>query len=452
MDSKISPIIEKSIAIVGGGIGGIALAVGLRYRGIPAHVFEAAEDFTELGAGIALGPNAIAALNLLDPAAGAVFDELATKNAFLSEEATWINFRNGMGEPTLIAKVETKDERKTGLSSVHRARFLNGLAALIPRDMVSFGKRLAHIEDAGDAQVCLLFEDGSQAYVSAVVGCDGVRSRVRQYVLDLPRPLDNVTYTRKYVYRGLVPMATAIERLGEELANNSQMYLGPHGHILSYPIDGGATMNVVAFHDDAEEEWKHQGWVLKQRGEEMRGEFKGWGEPVRNIVQVSRLSSTILKMFLILGQMLEQPDQWALFNHEPASTYHKGPVALLGDAAHATTPHQGAGAGQAVEDAAFLAVLLEHAIVHGIDIAKTFEVYDAIRRPRSQRVVSTSRACGDTYAMTGPAGSDNGLLREELLERFRWIWEYDVEEGLKEALAQLKGEAADVKDIERARL
>jgi salicylate hydroxylase len=124
----------------------------------------------------------------------------------------------------------------------------------------------------------------------------------------------------------------------------------------------------------------------------------------------------------------------------------------MGDAAHATTPHQGAGAGQAVEDAAFLAVLLEKAMVEGIAFAKVFEVYDSFRRPRSQRVVSTSKTAGDTYAMTGPAGSDNGLLREDLLRRFDWIWSYDIELELEVALAQLQADVFNVTDVERARL
>jgi salicylate hydroxylase len=143
-------------------------------------------------------------------------------------------------------------------------------------------------------------------------------------------------------------------------------------------------------------------------------------------------------MALTVVQMLDQPDQWALFNHEAASTYRKGSVVLLGDAAHATTPHQGAGAGQAVEDALFLAVLLDKASTEGISFAKAFEIYDSVRRPRSQRVVSTSRAAGDTYAMTGPAGSDHHLLREELLQRFNWIWEYNIEEELEAALVRLQ--------------
>ncbi|KAF2259427.1 putative salicylate hydroxylase [Lojkania enalia] len=408
MATTFLPSNKERIAIIGGGIGGVALAVGLRYRGIQVQVFEAGDDFTELGAGIALGPNAISALNLLDPAAGEVFEALATKNLFEDEKATWINFRHGMGKPSLIAKVQTQDARKTGLSSVHRAKFLTGLSALIPRDIVQFGKRLNSIEDKGNGEMHIFFEDGSSAVAEAVIGCDGVRSSVRQYVLGLQKPLDKVAYTHKYVYRGLVDMSTAKAALGDELACNSQMYLGPGGHILSYPIDGGETMNVVAFRDD-NPEWNHPTWVVKARGDDMRREFEGWGEAVTKI-----------------AEMLKQPDKWALFNHEPASTFCKGSVVLLGDAAHATTPHQGAGAGQAIEDALTLSVLLERALTTGKSFAKTFSVYDAIRRPRSQRVVATSRAAGDTYAFTGPAGGDAVLLREELLHRYNWIWEHDM--------------------------
>ncbi|KAF2276778.1 putative salicylate hydroxylase [Westerdykella ornata] len=406
MSSVQTAVPDGAIAIVGGGIGGVSLAIGLRHR--------------------ALGPNAISALELLDPAAAEVFHKLATKNAFSSEEATWINFRKGMGEAELIAKVETKDERQTGLSSIHRARFLNALASLIPRDMVRFRKRLVKIQETEGKHVLLHFDDSSQVSAAYVVGCDGIRSCVRQYVLGLENPLDNVTYTRKYVYRGLVPMKTAVERLGAELASNSQMYLGPNGHVLTYPIDGGKTMNVVAFRDDLNNKsWSHANWVLKHRGDNMRREFEGWGRPVTTIVK-----------------MLEQPDQWALFNHEPAPCYQKGPVVLLGDAAHATTPHQGAGAGQAVEDALFLAELLGKAKSHGWGFMNAFKVYDAVRRPRSQLVVATSRTAGDTYAMRGLAGSDSDLLQAELLHRFDWIWEYNIRGALDDAIARLQGEAA----------
>jgi salicylate hydroxylase len=91
-----------------------------------------------------------------------------------------------------------------------------------------------------------------------------------------------------------------------------------------------------------------------------------------------------------------------------------------------------------LEDALFLAELLQTASAEGISFAEAFEIYDSVRRPRSQLVISTSRAAGHTYAMTGPAGSDTELLRRELLERYQWIWEYNVKEELRAAVLRLR--------------
>ena len=121
------------------------------------------------------------------------------------------------------------------------------------------------------------------------------------------------------------------------------------------------------------------------------------------------------------------PDMWALFDMLPAPTYSAGNVVLLGDAAHASTPHQGAGAGQALEDAFILSVLLgdEKTQTAG-DIPAAFQAYDAVRRPRSQKVVSTSRAAGATYAMHGQALDNLEMIGEELLQRYKWIWAEDM--------------------------
>jgi salicylate hydroxylase len=140
---------------------------------------------------------------------------------------------------------------------------------------------------------------------------------------------------------------------------------------------------------------------------------------------------------------MDAPDIWALFDHRPAPTYYKGHITILGDAAHASTPHQGAGAGQALEDAFILSRLLGDELTESAsDIPAAFKAYDAIRRPRSQKVVSTSRACGLTYAFQGPAGDDVEKIREELLVRYRWIWEEDMEKQAEQARAVLRGEKA----------
>lgn len=135
---------------------------------------------------------------------------------------------------------------------------------------------------------------------------------------------------------------------------------------------------------------------------------------------------------------MDEPDLWALFDHRPAPTYYKGCVAVLGDAAHASTPHQGAGAGQALEDAYILATLLAEEKTHSASgIVAAFQAYDAIRRPRSQKVVRTSRAAGEMYAFRGPAGDDLAKIREDLSTRLRWIWDEDMSRQADEARAAL---------------
>ena len=276
-----------TVAIVGGGIGGLALAIGLRHQGISVQIYEAAPAFAEIGAGIAFGPNAISAMYLIDPAIRDAFRRLATKNGFDEEDETWINFRSGFGEPTMIAKVQTGDQEKTGLSSVHRARFLDELASLIPKDIAHFGKRLLSFQTEASGKLTLAFEDGETAFADALVGADGVRSRVRQLLLGKESVLDGLSFTGKYAYRGLISMDKAREAVGDELAMNSQMYLGKDGHVLTYPIDHGKTMNVVAFKNKEDGLWEHDHWVLKSKGEDMRRDFAKWGTPVRSVLEVS---------------------------------------------------------------------------------------------------------------------------------------------------------------------
>jgi salicylate hydroxylase len=130
---------------------------------------------------------------------------------------------------------------------------------------------------------------------------------------------------------------------------------------------------------------------------------------------------------------MEKPDVWALFDHPPAPTYFKGRLALLGDAAHASTPHQGAGAGQAIEDAFILSNLLGQA--NSVEeIEKAFYAYDAIRRPRSQKVVATSRDAAKIYEFEDEElGSDLDSIRRRLEIRYDWIWNEDLPNQLKKA-------------------
>jgi len=130
---------------------------------------------------------------------------------------------------------------------------------------------------------------------------------------------------------------------------------------------------------------------------------------------------------------MEKPDVWALFDHPPAPTYFKGRFALLGDAAHASTPHQGAGAGQAIEDAFILSNLLGQ--VNSVEeIEKAFRAYDAVRRPRSQKVVATSRDAAKIYEFEDEElKTDLESIKRRLEMRYNWIWDENLPQQLTKA-------------------
>ena len=276
-----------TVAVVGGGIGGIALAIGLLHRGIAVQVYESAPAFSEIGAGIGFGPNSVRSMYLIDPAIKAAFDRLVTKNERKDEEQTWINFRRGVGEPDLIAKVQTTGRDQTGISSVHRAHFLDELVKLVPQGVANFGKRLSNLHPGPGSTVRLEFEDGTTAEADAVVGCDGVRSRVRRIIRGQANDVEDLKFSGKFVYRGLIPMDKAKAALGDDLAGNSQMYIGPGGSILTYPIDHGKIMNVAAFRTKEDGRWEHSKWILQQTQEDMKESYRGWGGPAQSITEVS---------------------------------------------------------------------------------------------------------------------------------------------------------------------
>jgi salicylate hydroxylase len=132
---------------------------------------------------------------------------------------------------------------------------------------------------------------------------------------------------------------------------------------------------------------------------------------------------------------MPDPSQWAIFEHPPISTYTHCRVAILGDAAHASTPHQGAGAGQAIEDALVLAELLgDPHVVTAEHVVAAFEAYDAVRRPRSQRAVTSSAENGYLLCLQLDGVGDGGeKIKAAMQERLHWLWDLDVEGHVEEA-------------------
>lgn len=289
-----------NIAVIGGGIGGLCTTIGLLHQNIPCTLYEAAPAFAEIGAGVSFGPNALRAMSLIDPAIQRGYSKRATTNAWSSKKDTWFDFRIGQKdwpdhkdmEGRVGELVASPVAVGVGQNSVHRAHFLDELVALVPDGVAVFGKRLDDIKSAEDGSGALVmhFQDGTTAVADAIIGCDGVKSRTRQILLGIDHPATTPTFSGKYAYRGLIPMPKAVDAIGEELARNSQMYMGHHGHVLTFPIEKGDTMNVVAFRTKSDGKWDDERWVLPMKKEDMYKDFEGWGDDVKKILSVWLLS------------------------------------------------------------------------------------------------------------------------------------------------------------------
>ena len=412
------------IGIIGGGISGVALALDLcRHSHLQVQLFESAPAFGEVGAGVSFGANAVRAI------AGLGLGEPYLKIADRTPEPwqdVWFEWRRADDAGYLGASLAPG----VGQSSVHRADFLDALATRLPAGVARFKKRAASVEQQGD-EARVLFTDGSDYRCDLLIAADGIKSALRSHVLDgigatpaAPR------FSGTRAYRGLIDSerlreAYRAEGVDEHLVDVPQMYLGLDAHILTFPVKQGRIINVVAFVSDRSRPdpvWPHDApWVREASQREMLDAFAGWGDAAR-----------------VLLQCIPAPTVWALHDLAELPGYVHGRVALIGDAAHAMLPHQGAGAGQGLEDAYFLARLLGDPQVSADNLATLLAAYDALRRPRACRVQRTSREAGELYELRDPAvGAEEQALGATLATRFDWLWHHDLDADLAEARARL---------------
>ncbi|KAF4777158.1 mannitol 1-phosphate dehydrogenase [Colletotrichum scovillei] len=410
-----------NVAVVGGGIAGLTLTLQLLQNRIPTTLYEQAPKFGEIGAGVSFGPNALRAMSLISPHVRQAFENQATHNESEDHQDVWFDFRYGQtcNDKNKEGDLIYRQKCETGQTGIHRAHFLDELVKLLPDGVAVFGKRAEKYEDDGKS-VLLTFQDGTTARHDAVIACDGIKSRLRSLMLGEDHPASKAVFSGKYAYRGLIPMEEAEKLLGEELAKNAQMYFGRNGHILTFSVAKGKIMNVVAF--ASAKEWKSDKWVVSVEKEDMIRDFEGWGEKSRQIIQ-----------------LMQKPDVWALFEHPPSPTYFEGRLCLLGDAAHASTPHKGSGAGMAIEDAYILGNLLG-SISDASQLEAAFSTYDKTRRERSQQLVVDSHETGQLYDLE--FSEDSEWVADNLSKRMEWIWKYDLTDELERGKKELTKEGS----------
>jgi salicylate hydroxylase len=385
------------IAIVGGGIGGLTTAVALQKAGLRVDIFEQAQQFTELGAGIGLGKNAALVLNRLG---------LGEQIEAIKTPIRGLTLRTWRGE---VVNKSDSAAPSNAFNSIpmHRADLLTLLHDALPEQIMHTGKKcVAFRQD--DTSVQLSFADGSTFTADAIIAADGIHSLFRNSF----HP-DQPIFANQIAYRGLIPMERLTNAGLEEELQQFIMWMGPHRHFLIFPISRGRIMNVVAF-VPPESDWRVESWTAAGDVEQLAAEFRDWDEKVARII--SALDKTL---------------RWALYDREHLDFWGVGRVTLLGDAAHAMLPHQGQGAGQSIEDAAFLARCLQRATQE--TLPQWLRFYEEQRKTRTTQVQQTTRVAGTLYDLP-----DNEVNRRgenfSPVERMKWVLNYDVDQAFDEAL------------------
>lgn len=387
------------VAIIGAGIGGLTHALALRERGIEARIYEQASRLTEIGAAIALSANGTRELRRF----GLLGELLAA-----AIEPTELIYRDGIDGRRLAAHPVSLDGRYQArfgapYLGIHRADLQKVMGAAVGSEAIALDHRLLSVEDTGSG-VLLRFADRDPVSADIVVGADGVRSVVRDYVTEGRKPV----YSGTSAYRGIVPTAS-LGSLPDPHA--IQFWMGRDAHMLHYAIgNDGGDVNFFAVVEGPSIWPDEKTWVVPATLDEAKVDFNGWHPAIAEMLEAAKVDR-----------------RWGLFVTPPLRRWHKGPAVLIGDAAHAMLPHHGQGANASIEDACLLAgVLAEEK-----DRAKAFDRY---QRARMRRARTIQRSAWDANRALHTEAPDAIATRQRTIERFPdrfgWIHEYDVQRVL----------------------
>jgi salicylate hydroxylase len=351
------------VAIIGGGIGGLTAAIALSHAGIEVAVYEAAAELREIGAGVALHPNAMKVLRALGVEDGV---------RRVGGQAQWQVMRNWKTGRVIGRTSRAQQVASFGVpgATAHRADLLDVLAAALPAGLVTLGRRCTRVWSDG-AVAAARFADGHEIEADVIVGADGIHSAVRTSLFgpDAPR------FTGKICYRSVVPAAAV---RGARPAAEGAQWFGPHGTIVLYPLRGEELINVVCHYDD--DGYRHESWITECGRAEVLDRYAGWHE-------------SLLRLFAAADTWYK----WALYDRDPLTRWTRGRVTVLGDAAHPMLPYLGQGACQAIEDGAVLATALS---AEAADPVTGLARYERTRRPRASRVVLAARERGLSNHLT----------------------------------------------------
>lgn len=372
---------DSPFLIVGGGIAGLAAALGLALIGKSSHVLEKAPDFEEVGAGLQLGPNAVRALQWLG-----AWDALAPHCVSPSE----IQVRDGLTGKTLQRiKLAADFETKFGAPYrvAHRADLQNALLQSARSKPGINLQNNAEVTNVSIADTALSLKSGTGLKGEAIIAADGVQSAIRNLLTGQP----GKNTVGHMLHRGLTPVASVPASVNIDVVI---LWLFPGGHVVHYAVSNWRHVNIVAAVEDPEISL----WAA----------FQGACQPLADILDL-KINWT----------------KWPALDFDPARNWSQNRTVLVGDAAHASLPYLAQGAAMALEDAC----VLSNAIRNANDLKSAFEKFFNLRFKRTAAIQRRSRQLGKIYHARGALRLARNLVLKAAPPRsftgqFTWIYDW----------------------------
>src|SRR6266404_5071049 len=389
----------RKALIIGAGIAGPVTAIFLKKAGIDAEVFEAWPYSTGIGGGLQIAPNGMHVLAELDLA-----DEMIRRGSV----AESFEFYSQSG--SLLGSLNRNMKARFGQPAVNMCRAtLNETIvnkAWCENVGLFFEKRLVRIEDRADQPIVAHFADGSSAEGDFLIGADGVHSAARAHVIpDGPTPFD----TGLIGFGGFVPRSLiANTPVGQRVATTfGQSGFFGYGFCSPDPAEGVMWWSTQPSHGTDAAAFRAMSQDAIKR--HLLDFHAGWHDPIPQILEAA-----------------ENIVVTATLDVAPLPTWSRKRTLLIGDAAHATSPHAGQGASLALEDAMRLGKLMQD----GQELGITFEAFERERRPRAERVVALARRNGNSKREFSPTGA---WIRDRMLKLLLpvtakgmdWMYAYD---------------------------
>lgn len=388
------------VLIAGAGIGGLTAALALLKRGFDVDVYEQATALGDVGAGLQISANGTRVLYALG-----IGDEAAQLACAPSgkEVRLW-----NTGQSWKLFDLGAESVQRYGFPylTVYRPDLHGVLANAVRRekaDAIHLNARCIGFDADGDT-VVLRFEDGNEAAGHALIGADGVHSRVRQGLSGADRPV----FSGCVAWRGVIPIGRLPERLRRSVGTN---WIGPGGHVIHYPLRRGELMNFVGIVERSD--WRIESWSARGTTSECAQDFRNWHDDVHALI----------------GN-IETPFKWALMGRPLLERWTVGRVALLGDACHPMLPFLAQGAVMAIEDGFILSRCLER---YRDDVELALARYQSVRKDRTQRTVRGSAENTQRFhnpLLADPVEAKEYVDREwseqRIRERYEWLFTYDV--------------------------